>query len=169
LNGQGLKINVVCGRSAGEENTAAKPTEKAKNNIICCTTPINPPAQRITRVTATEGRITHSGRYVTPVHPPPQNFGVISIECSATESVPSDSKGPIYHSHRVKKAASRFLGNEVETKVTSSFHKNLSRSIAAQNWMVNIKMESQKKLKVDLVAEKDLQAKAMEQFLMWKG
>jgi len=120
LSGQGLKINVVCGRSAGEENTAAKPTEKAKNNIICCTTPINPPAQRITRVTATEGHITRSGRYVTPVHPPPQNFGVISIEGSATETV-------------------------------------------------NIKMESQKKLKVDLVAEKDLQAKAMEQFLMWKG
>jgi hypothetical protein len=68
LNGQGLKINVACGGSAGEENTAAHPTEEAKDNMICCTTPINPPAQNITAVTAMEGRISRSRR-LQFIHP----------------------------------------------------------------------------------------------------
>jgi hypothetical protein len=77
-----------------------------------------------------EGCITCSRQYVTAAHPPPENAAVNTIEGHATDFITA-SKGPLAHSHHVKKPSSRFLDVEVETKVSLHVHNNLICLVAA--------------------------------------
>jgi len=82
LSGQGLKINVVCGVSASQESTAAHPNVGVIDKVICCPTSANLPVT--TAVKAMEGHVTHSRRFVTPAHPPPENVAVNTIDLNNT-------------------------------------------------------------------------------------
>jgi hypothetical protein len=106
-----------------------------------------------------EGRITRSRRYVTPA---PAHLN--TFDDHVTDFV-MPSEGPLVRSHRVKKPSSRFLHVEEESQRTSA---QVLRSIKAQRRQADVQLEYKQQLNADLVAEKDIHAKATEQFLIWK-